>query len=552
LVPGHHLKRFALLAATLVAVGVLFYNVGSSLCRRRLPADAASRYFLDVSMAASFAATGDFPVAAYPVKLTSQNEAFEAFRQAMMETTRAAGLHCWSVLGTVPQTALPDVRLIVKRADDPGRALLLGGAFKAVGVAPYLVFWLAPLAFSMVLVWMGWELAATGHGAAAGAFSMLLACSAYIADTLSLDYSAAGFYLTALLLVVPVATYALRPLPQRSLPGVFGRAILAGGLFAMSVLARSGALVVAPFLILGLVLALRGVLAARRPVQLYVDGIRLRPIHLLTLRPSWIAALLVCATFLAPHAVSRTYANHLVARTSLKYGLEAPPQAHGVWITVWEGLGDFDRTKSHFWLDARAQLVVGNRVLSNPESERILRAAVLRDIKEDPLWFAHILLRRLVATVLQRKLWPWRPVSGSSIVPASASNEGLIDSYYSLTATADHFGLGPFRFEVPVPLLLLPWLFLILRGLVLSLRRSPDTLRSPALLVVLLAAAAITLPVAITTAGALEPQAFVLAYLLAASFLAEALLHFVTDRHLAGMGTARDPGLVEIREDGTT
>jgi len=532
------LKRFALLAATLVAIGVLFYNVGSSLCRRQLPADAANRYFLDVSMAASFAATGDFPVAAYPAKLTQQPGAYEAFRQALVETTRAAGLHCWSVLGTVPPAALPDVRIIVKRADDPGRALLLGGAFKAVGVAPYLVFWLAPLAFSVVLAWMGWELAATGHGVAAGAFAMLLALSAYTADTLSLDYSAAGFYLTALLLVVPVTAYALRPLPQRTLPGVLGRAVLAGGLFAMSVLARSGALVIAPFLIVSLVLAMRGVLAARRPVQIYVDGIRLRPIRLLTLRPFWIAAVLVGATFLAPHAMARTYANHLVARTSLKYGLEAPPQAHGVWITIWEGLGDFDRTKSHFWLDARAQLVVGNRVLSNPESERILREAVLADIREDPLWFARILIRRLVATVLQRKLWPWAPVSGSSIAPASASNEGLIDNYYALTATADHFGLGPLRFEVPVPLLLLPWLFLILRAPILGLRGSPDALRSPTVLVALVAAAATVLPVAITTAGALEPQAFVLAYLLAAAFLSEALLQRVRERHLARIGTA--------------
>jgi hypothetical protein len=515
---------------------VLFYNVGSSLCRRRLPADAASRYFSDVSMAASFAATGDFPVAAYPVKHTSvprHDEAFEAFRQALVETTRAAGLHCWSVLGTIPQTALPDVQLIVKRADDPGRALLLGGAFKALGVTPYLLFWVAPLAFAVVLTWMAWELAATGHGVAAGAFAMLLAFSAYTADTLSLDYSAAGFYLTALLLVVPVATYALRPLPQRTLRGVFGRALLAGGLFATSVLARGGALVVAPFLIVSLVLALRGVLAARRPIQLYVDGIRLRPIHLLTLRQSWIAAVLVGATFLAPHAVARTYANHLVARTSLKYGLEAPAQAHDVWITLWEGLGDFDRTNGHFWLDERAQLLVGKRLLSTPESERILRAAVLQDVKEDPLWFAHILLRRFAATVLQLKLWPWRPVSGSSIAPASASNEGMIDSYYSLTATADHFGLGPLRFEVPVPLLLLPWLFLILRAPILGLRGSPDALRSPTLLVAFFAAAAIVLPVAITTAGALEPQAFVLVYLLAVAFLAEALLHSVRDRHLA-------------------
>jgi len=33
------------------------------------------------------------------------------------------------------------------------RALLLGGAFKVVGVAPYFLFWLAPFAFTVVLVW---------------------------------------------------------------------------------------------------------------------------------------------------------------------------------------------------------------------------------------------------------------------------------------------------------------------------------------------------------------------------------------------------------------
>jgi hypothetical protein len=524
------------MATTGVAAGVLFYNVGSSLCGRRLPADAASRYFSDVSMAASFAATGDFPVAAYPVKHTSvprHDEAFEAFRQALVDTTRAAGLHCWSMLGTIPQTSLPDVQLIVKRADDPGRALLLGAAFKALGVAPYLLFWLAPLAFSVVLVWTAWDLAATGHGVAAGAFSVLLALSAYTADTLSLDYSAAGFYLTALLLIVPVATYALRPLPQRTVPGVFGRAVLAGVLFAVSALARGAALVVAPFLVVSLVFALRGVLAARRPVQLYVDGVRRQPIRMLTLRPSWIAAALVGATFLASYAVSRTYANHLVARTSLKFGLEAPAQVHDVWLTLWEGLGDFDRTKNHFWLDERAQLLVGKRLLMSPESERILRAAVLRDVKDDPVWFARILLKRFAATVLQRKLWPWEPVSGMSIAPASASNEGVIDTYYSLTATADRFGLGRHRVEVPIPLLLLPWLFLILRALFLRLRGSPDALRSSTLVVPLLAAAAIALPVAVTTAGALEPQAFVLAYLLAAAFLAEALLERLRDRRLA-------------------
>jgi hypothetical protein len=513
LAPRHHLDQVAALATTAVAVGVLLYNVGSSLCSRRLPADAKNRYFADVSMAVSFAATADFPVAAYPVKhagIPRRDPAFDAFRRELVDATEAAGLHCGSVLGTVPNTGLADVRLLVNRADDPGRALLLGAAFKVLGVAPYLLYWLAPLAFGVVLFWLAWELAACGHAVAAGVFSMLLALSTYTVDTLALDYSATGFYLTALLLVVPVATYAMRPPSRRTMPGVFGRAVLAGVLLAVSVLARGTALVVAPFLIVSLVLALRGVRAARRP--------------------PWIAAVLVCAAFLAPYAVGRTSVNHLVSRTSSKYGLDAPVQAHELWVSIWEGLGDFDRTKDHFWLDERAQAIVGKRLLGIPESERILRAAVLRDVKDDPLWFAAILLKRFAATVLQRKLWPWPPVSGMSIAPATAPNEGVIDSYYSLTATADSFGVGRFRFEVPIPLLLLPGLLLILRVLFPRRHGLPDAARSSTLVVSLLAAAAIALPIAVTTAGALEPQAFVFTYLLAAAFLAEAVVQSLRDR----------------------
>jgi hypothetical protein len=55
------------------------------------------------------------------------------------------------------------------------------------------------------------------------------------------------------------------------------------------------------------------------------------------------------------------------------------------------------------------------------------------------------------------------------------------------------------------------------------------------------------LPVAITTAGALEPEAFVLVYLLAAAFFAEALVHRIRDHHLARTAAEQAPGLVEVR-----
>jgi hypothetical protein len=520
-------NRRVLLSTAVVAVAMLFYNVGSSLCGRNLPAEAASRYYADVSIASNFASTGDFPVAAYSVRHTStprHDEGFNFFRRALVEAVRTADLHCWSMFGTIPQTALPDVQLVVKRADDPGRALLLGGAFKMIGIAPYLLFWLAPLIFGVVLLWVAWELGGTGHGIAAGAFLILVAMSAYAADTLALDYSAAGFYLTALLLVLPLGAYAIRPLRERTLQGVVGRAALAGVVFAISALARSGALLVAPFILGGLLFASRGLLAGRSPIELYVQGIRRASIRLLTVPAFWLAAALAGATLVIPYLALRMYTNHLVSRTSFKYGLDAPTQAHDVWLSMWEGLGDFDRTKGHFWLDERAQLLVGNKLLMTPESERILRELVLRDIKEDPLWFAHILIKRFAATVLQRKLWPWGPVSGSSLAPQAASNEGAIDSYYSLTATADRFGLGRYRFELPIQLLLIPFLFLTLRALIWRVRGSADQLLCPTLLVVFLGSSAVVLPVAVTTAGAVEPQAFVLTYFLAAAFLAEALV----------------------------
>jgi hypothetical protein len=522
--------HLAVLAVAGAATFLLLYNVGSSLCARDVPGRAAGRYYADVSMAASFAATGDFPVAAYHVRRASvprSDEGFEQFRRALVDGTEAAGLRCWSAVGAILPSALPDVQLVVRRADDPGRALLLGHAFRAIGVAPFLLFWLAPVLGGAVLLWAAWELDAAGHGAAAAFFLVLVATSGYAVDTLSLDYSPAGFYLAALLLVLPVTAYAARPPSQRSVGGVWRRAVLAGVLFGVCVIGRRSAAVAAPFLLAALVFALRGLLAARPPVELRIEGVRPEAIRLLRVPLVWLAAVGAAVALFAPGLAGRSYADRLVARTSVKYGLAAPPQAHDLWVSLWEGLGDFDRTKGHAWLDEHAQRLVGSRLLSTPESERILRAAVLRDIREDPGWYARILVQRFWATLVQRRLWsPPRP-EDLPADPVQAASAARIDAYYSLAATVDRFRLGPWLFDVPILLLLaclLGWMLLALRS---RWSRSPDGLRTAGLVIGAYAAASLVLPVAITTAGALEPQAFALSYFLAAAFLAEAALRRV-------------------------
>ena len=99
--------------------------------------------------------------------------------------------------------------------------------------------------------------------------------------------------------------------------------------------------------------------------------------------------------------------------------------------------------------------------------------------------------------------------------PRGAANEGAIDSYYALTSHVDWVRLGPLRFEVPFAVFWLP----AAAVLVLALRK-PDA-RAAALVLGLLFLATLALPVAVTTAGALETQALGLAYFVAAGLAAD-------------------------------
>jgi hypothetical protein len=103
---------------------------------------------------------------------------------------------------------------------------------------------------------------------------------------------------------------------------------------------------------------------------------------------------------------------------------------------------------------------------------------------------------------------------------STSPNEGLLDKYYTYTATVDQVGVGRAAWEMPIPLLIAPTALVLL----LAPLDARGHARARVAVLAGLAAAALVLPVLITTAGAQEPQAFALVYLLGAAFLPGALV----------------------------
>jgi hypothetical protein len=200
---------------------------------------------------------------------------------------------------------------------------------------------------------------------------------------------------------------------------------------------------------------------------------------------------------------------------------------HNTWVTIWEGLGDFDRTKGHTWddrvvkqilIDAGFPGMTGKRALFSDPGDYTGPTLYFRDLVidhavHDPAWLAGILVRRVAVTVTQWKLRPLGGGNAPSFAPRTAANEGLIDSYYSLLTTADQLGLGPWRLELPLPIL---WLPLVALAFVLWIRPAGE--RGLAWGVVgVVALAAGSVPIIVGTGGGIETQSFVIVYFVAAA-----------------------------------
>jgi hypothetical protein len=368
--------------------------------------------------------------------------------------------------------------------DDSGRGALLGWGFRLLGgVSPFLILWLGALGAVPVLLWTAWEFGAARRTAAGTVYLLLVACSPFVVESLALARSSIGFYVLAVLALVPLAVYAVLG-EGGSLRGLAWRAALATVVFTLAAWCRGGVLLLFPGFALALVAAFE----------------RVRPAHLRR-GQRLLAAGSLLAAFLGPFALLR------------------PARHHDVWAATWEGLGDFDREKGHTWSDPVAEQVVasqGVRGLKNAESERVLKAIVLRHIREDPGWYASILAKRIGATLTQWKLWPWGPRDGIHLRRASSPNEGYTDKYWGYTTTVDCLGAGSVVKEMPITVLLLPTVALLAAAAV----RGRSAWAPPAV-VGMVATATLPLPVLISTAGGLETECFALVYLLGAAFLCD-------------------------------
>ncbi len=428
--------------------------------------------------------------AAYPVRAERGRKKWApdpiaACRQAVLEKVAQHGIRPWQFWRIVRDEPFLRERVASPpdAFDDPGRGLVLAAAFRARGgIAPFLILWLAPLLLLPVLLWIAFESFRAGVPIAGAAFLALLGLSPYVVESLSFARSAIGFYLVALLTVVPLALYGLLgPPPSRG--GLAGRWACAGVVFGVAALCRSGALFAVPALVL--ILALSVARLSGPP------------------RRRLLVALLGLSVFLAPYTLLRQ------------------PQHHDIWAAIWEGLGDFDRTRGHVWSDPVAEERVrreGAAGRLTPEGMAVLRADVLDHVRDDPEWYAGILARRLFATVTQSRLWPSVRRDGLWMARSTSPNEGFMDKYYAYTTTVDFLGFGKRKVELPVGLILLPTVVLLAWAAVDRRRRGH------AVATLCLMAATLPLPVGITTAGGVEPQAFALAYGLGFALLLDALI----------------------------
>ena len=507
----------ALVAAhALLIFDAFSWNEGKHLSELRWP----RRYWEDSGAAVEMYLDRRFPRAG-PRSQAANGEALdEALRDRNWQSTRdlvteksdQAQIRPVEFWRTIPDRALLRARnqfVGVRPHEDHGRSLALALGYRVLGgVAPYLLLWLGVLACLPVLAWASWELLDAGYPATAVTLVALCAASPFVVGCLSLPHSGVGFYVVALLGLMGLAAYAV--LAERiTRRGLAARALAAGMLFGVCAAMRTDCGLLLPGFVLALGLGYRRV------------------------RGGAAALAGIFVLFIAPYLVLD------------------PPRPRPVWVSLWEGLGDFDTTHGHVWRDAEAVRALreagrapGPNALFgwlDEKGEAFFRESMLRDIRDDPAWYLRILRDRLFATVTQEMLWPTSRGSGRSMAFASQPNQGDMDKYYRLTPTADWLGIDGWRVEVPILLMIGPTAGLVLLGA--AARRSPRpnaagppvarslaALGGPAL-------GALGAPVLVSTASALETQAFVLVYALGFGLLLDAALRLARPRlHLSAGG----------------
>jgi hypothetical protein len=437
------------------------------------------------------------------------DEASEACSRLVIGGTSRQTVRPWQFWRTInlrPFIQQRDRLLDVPPLADPGRAAAAGIGFRLLdGISPFLVMWLGVFATIPVLWWAAGEFASARMGWAGVAFVILLASSPFLVDGLTLGHSGVGFYMIAIVAIVPLAVYAIHS-DRVSARGLLVRALAAGLVYGSSAACRSGAVALAPGFLLALVLGWRRM-------------------ELGSGRPRWVVLAAGVVLLVAPYAMLR------------------PARHHDVWITIWEGLGDFDRTKGHYWDDeeAKRSLVAAGLPLgrglygwATGDAETHFKDAVLRDIASDPVWFGRILLRRLWATVTEEKLRAWSAKDWRSIAASLTPQESGMSKHFSWVTPVNRIGAGHARVAVPVVLLMAPTVALL--ALAVPGRLGPriaglrEASRRALATTACMAAGAVMLPVAITSASMVETQAFAFVYYLGLALLVQEMVGLLAGR----------------------
>lgn len=486
----------ALLATILFASNTTAWR-GSDLSRLRTP----RRYWEDLTIAATNHAPNR-PKDVVSIDSPEGADLRHSYRRYMVRMFGRSPLRPWEFWRTVPvKPFLKRVRVAPRPWDDTGRARLSMAAFRVLGgAAPLLPLWLGALVAVPVLTWTSRELVLAGQPVAAVAVPLLLGASPYVVETLSLPYAAVGFYLLGLMTLVPLAVHAV--MGEGKAAPLLLRSLLAGLFFAACVLCRSSTVLLFPGF--ALALAIGAFRAWQRP------GSR----GLVSWRGLGGTAAAV-SVFLLPFLSTM------------------PAQHHEVWLGVWEGLGDFDKTRDHHWNDAKTRqtlLEAGIRLQRRDPvwhnataNEDFFRRRFLADIREDPGWYLAILAKRLIATVGQTRLW-----LRVEALQAAPPSESVIGSYYRMATTVDWIGVGPWRQRLPMPALMFPTVALVCLWSAGAGRERSGLPRScpggSLAVLACMATAGLGMPVAITTASGLETEAFVVVYLVGLALSLDALL----------------------------
>lgn len=497
---------------TLLLFNVVSWKQETELTKLRWP----RRYWEDTSGGIKLYLDRQFPRADAPPSNLDHEELtrhWETCRDVVAWSTRKQRIRPTELWRTIPGKPLLRVRdtfISVRPWEDQGRATILALGFRLLGgVSPYLLLWLGLLACLPVLAWTCWEFVDAGWPITGFVLPALWSSSPFIVDCLTLPHSGAGFYLIALLGITGLSAYAT--LSHRLHPiGALTRALGVGTLLAICAFVRSNTAFLLPGFVLALAIGCFRFVGQHerqkvpRPNKL-LRGLILLGVTLASLCPFW---------------------------------LLNPPRPRPVWVSIWEGLGDFDTTKNHYWRDAEAARVLREAGLEpgpnalfswlDESGERFFRDSVLHDIRSDPFWFLRILRDRCFATVTQEKLWPWslRPRRWTSV--SIYPNQADMDKYYRLVTPVDRLSLGNRQIELPIPVLLVPTALLLCGAL--AAYGSSGRWRYPKHAVMALAAlsppalAALGSPMLMTTASAIEPQAFTLIYFVGLGLLLDTVV----------------------------